>query len=356
MENDKMIEQIPYIFNRDYHNVIELNKGQYAYCLDDGYIIQNKIASKDISMNRQDSIHIRLFGKDDRCVATINGKRAEIPFAQNDITVHFSDFDFRTGKTYQFRLIPGTPNWKTIDNISQFELNNLRSGKYQFEIQRDDGAYGSVEFMILPPWYMSYLAILFYFIAGGTGLYAVNRYYNKKFKLTKDKMMADQARLIKEHGMEIENQRLLNENLYKNKELANVTMHLIQKNEILHDIKEELMQLKSQDQKHASRDIQIILKQINQNLTLEADKKLFDTSFDKVHEAFLKQLKKDFPSLTREDLKLAAFLRMDLSSKEIAPLFNISLRGLENKRYRLRKKLMLGSEVDLTDYFNEVIK
>jgi hypothetical protein len=356
MLGDQMAEQIPYLFNRDYHNAIELNESQYAFCLDDGYIIQNKIATSNKTVSGEHTIIIRLFGKDNSCLTSKQGKRAEIPFSQNDLTVYFNDLDFRTGKTYQYRLLPGLSNWKTIDNNSLFELNNLRSGKYRLEIRRHDGANGNVEFMILPPWYLSYLAIMFYIVALGASIYSINGYYNKKLMRTKDKMMADQARLIKEHSMEIENQRLLNENLYKNKELANVTMHLIQKNEILQDIREELMQMKSQDQNHASRDIQIILKQINQNLTLEADKKLFDTSFDEVHEDFLKQLKKNFPSLTREDLKLAAFLKMDLSSKEIAPLFNISLRGLENKRYRLRKKLKLGSEVDLTDYFNTVIK
>ncbi len=355
MQENNMEEQIPYLFNRDYHNAIELNTGQYAFCLDDGYIIQNKTQVSKKKLNDQDTIYIRLFGKDNKCLASLQGKRTEIPFSLNDITVHFYDLDFKTGKTYQYRLFPGIQNWKTIDNNSLVELNNLRSGKYKLEIRSHEGANGSIEFDILPPWYLSYFAILFYVIALFGSIYSINRYYNKKLMQTKTKMMADQARLIKEHAMEIENQRLLNENIYKNKELANVTMHLIQKNEILQDIRGELMQMKSQDQKHASRDIQTILKQINQNLTLEADKKLFDTSFDEVHESFLKQLKKDFPSLTREDLKLAAFLKMDLSSKEIAPLFNISLRGLENKRYRLRKKLNLGSEVDLTDYFNTAI-
>ena len=69
-----------------------------------------------------------------------------------------------------------------------------------------------------------------------------------------------------------------------------------------------------------------------------------------MHEVFLHMLKKDFPELTPGDLRLAAYLKMNLSSKEIAPLLNISVRGVENKRYRLRQKLQLESDDNLTAF------
>ena len=57
-----------------------------------------------------------------------------------------------------------------------------------------------------------------------------------------------------------------------------------------------------------------------------------------------------YPDLTPGDLRLAAYLKMNLSSKEIAPLLNISIRGIENKRYRLRKKLELPEDTNLTEF------
>lgn len=357
MSGETPKEQIPYLFNRDYHNAIELNPDQFALCLDDGYIIQNRTSDPATKMASQNAISIRILNKEGNCILPKNNKSIKIPFQENDISIRFYDLDYRAGKNYYYRLIPGTAQWKQIDNIGQIDFNNLQSGNYLIEIQRDDHAYGKSHFIIQKPWYLSIPAILFYLILLIILIYAVNRYYSKKMKNTKDKMLAERNRLIRQHEMEIENQQLLNENLFKNKELANVTMHLIQKNETLQDIREELLQLKHQpDQKHLSRDFQIILKQINQNLNQEADKKLFDTSFDKVHETFLKELKRIFPNLSREDLKLAAFLRMNLTSKEIAPLFNISLRGLENKRYRLRKKLKIESDQTLIDFFNSILK
>ena len=196
------------------------------------------------------------------------------------------------------------------------------------------------------------MAKIFYFLILCTLLFIINKYYIKKLKTEKEKYLQENNRLIREHHIQIENQRLQNENLIKNKELANATLHLIQKNETLLEIKEELMAVrKTSEHKLDTEYFQLIMKQINDNLTLQNDKKLFDACFDEVHNAFLKKLKYQHSDLTADDMKLAAYLRMNLTSKEIAPLFNISLRGLENKRYRLRKKMKLDIDLNLTDFF-----
>ncbi|HEU0226802.1 MAG TPA: LuxR C-terminal-related transcriptional regulator, partial [Arachidicoccus soli] len=57
-----------------------------------------------------------------------------------------------------------------------------------------------------------------------------------------------------------------------------------------------------------------------------------------------------FPNLTAQDLRLAAYLKMNLTTKEIAPLLNISTRGVEIKRYRLRKKMNLDEHENLSDF------
>jgi DNA-binding CsgD family transcriptional regulator len=64
----------------------------------------------------------------------------------------------------------------------------------------------------------------------------------------------------------------------------------------------------------------------------------------------MKKLRNNYPELTPKDLRLCAYLRMNLSSKEIAPLLNISIRGVEISRYRLRKKLHLPRDANLTDF------
>jgi DNA-binding CsgD family transcriptional regulator len=77
---------------------------------------------------------------------------------------------------------------------------------------------------------------------------------------------------------------------------------------------------------------------------------MFEHLFDQAHENFFKRLKTSFPDLTTSDLRLCAYLRLNLSSKEIAPLLNISVRGVEEKRYRIRKRLGLSSDQGLSDF------
>ena len=78
----------------------------------------------------------------------------------------------------------------------------------------------------------------------------------------------------------------------------------------------------------------------------------FNFYFDQVHQQFVDNLKTRFPNLSKNDFKLCAFLRMNLSTKEIAPLLNISVRGVEISRYRLRKKLGLERQTNLNDFLN----
>ena len=80
------------------------------------------------------------------------------------------------------------------------------------------------------------------------------------------------------------------------------------------------------------------------------DWKRFEVNFKELHEDFFERLLKEFPKLTPKDLKLCAYLKMNLSSKEIAPLMGISLRGVEIHRYRLRKKLQIETSEYLSSF------
>ncbi|MFZ1735333.1 MAG: LuxR C-terminal-related transcriptional regulator, partial [Candidatus Moraniibacteriota bacterium] len=95
---------------------------------------------------------------------------------------------------------------------------------------------------------------------------------------------------------------------------------------------------------------QKIMHLIDQNLSSDEEWEIFEQNFAEVHEEFLNNLSILHADLTSGELKLAAYIRMDLSSKEIAPLLNISLRSVENKRYRLRKKLGLEHDDNLSSY------
>ncbi len=86
----------------------------------------------------------------------------------------------------------------------------------------------------------------------------------------------------------------------------------------------------------------------------QQDWNLFENSFDEAHENYFRKLKEEYPDLTPNDLKLSAYLRMNMSSKEISSLLNITVRSVELRRYRLRKKLNMEHDKNLVEFFMEL--
>jgi DNA-binding CsgD family transcriptional regulator len=93
-----------------------------------------------------------------------------------------------------------------------------------------------------------------------------------------------------------------------------------------------------------------VIRKIERDIENETYWEVFETHFEQVHEAFLKRLSMKHGNLTPRELRLAAYLRMNMSSKEIASLMNITPRAVENNRSRLRKKLNLDQGENLVDY------
>ena len=142
---------------------------------------------------------------------------------------------------------------------------------------------------------------------------------------------------------------------FKNSELATNAMHLVQKGELLTKIKSELNQLmKAVDNEKAASELKKVVKVLGEDEKMDKDWEHFTHHFDKVHSDFVVVLKEKYPSITANELKLSAYLRMNLSTKEIAQLMNISVRGVEISRYRLRKKLGISSEVNLFDFLMSI--
>jgi DNA-binding CsgD family transcriptional regulator len=137
--------------------------------------------------------------------------------------------------------------------------------------------------------------------------------------------------------------------IHRDKELANQTMDLIHKNKFLSRIREDLEKIKmSTNDEVLKGKITSLIARIGKDVDHDKQWEVFETAFDEVHEDFLNRLKGRFPSLTPKELRLCAYLRMNISTKEIAPLMNISIRGVEICRYRVRKKLNIDRDMNLT--------
>jgi len=221
--------------------------------------------------------------------------------------------------------------------------------------------------------YLVYAALI------GIIIFVIHRFQRRKFirqqqkheeerekleylnKLQKEKFEEEQKQLTYLHQLELEkseneitklkNEKLQTEIEHKNTELASVAMHLVQKGELLAYIKDEMGRLKKVTNGDKSPDdFKKILRILDEENKMDKDWDHFAVHFDKVHSDFLRTLKTKYPVLSAHELKLCAYLVMNLSSKEIAQLMNISVRGVEISRYRLRKKFHLPTETNLFDF------
>jgi DNA-binding CsgD family transcriptional regulator len=216
-------------------------------------------------------------------------------------------------------------------------------------------------FVILPPWYQTTWAFAVYVIIFISFNYLFFKWLRKLFLRQQQKHEEEQKQLQYLHQLEIEKSekeiiKLRNEKLeaeigHKNKELASTAMHLVQKGELLGNVREELQRLKKVSNGEGSSDeLKKMLKILNEEHKMDKDWEQFALHFDNVHSDFLQILKINYPKINTHELKLSAYLRMNLSSKEIAQLENISVRGVEISRYRLRKKLQIPTETNLYDF------
>ncbi|MBK9742065.1 MAG: hypothetical protein IPO94_03515 [Saprospiraceae bacterium] len=326
----------PFIVNKDYHNICLIDSNTVGLCLSEGYAIVNlDFLSKPTP--KADMVFSLVWPSDGSCKPVSEREKIQLPYSRNIGIIYFHTPAFKLHSTYFSRLMPLDTLWNPIGGDGKFAFNHLPYGNYTFEVKYNNDVY-KIEFEIAAPWYLSKWAFLLYAFLTIVLIWWMKLMFDRQLTRQKLRLEQENVRMLRERMIEMENDRLYQDNIAKSKDLANATMHLIQKNELIQEIKDELIQIrKSGDQTLTAHDFRNMMNQINENLTVQDDKNLFDANFEEVHADFLGKLKKEYTQLTADDLKLAAYIRMNLSSKEIAPLFNISIRGLENKRYRLRK-------------------
>ncbi|MBN2766055.1 MAG: hypothetical protein JXR27_06740 [Paludibacteraceae bacterium] len=278
---------------------------------------------------------------------------------------------------YSFKLEGYDQNWSDYSFNSFKEYNQLPRGKYVFKLKARDmldfrEAVIFLDFEILPAWYETQLAFGIYIIWGIVILILLIVFINYRsgkgaaeMKKIKEKEMQEQKKIFDEETQakkreikELKNQQLQYELRHKSQELASSTMNLIRKNEILLEIVETINKTTEDIQRNT--DLKVVVKRlanvernIRQNIQNDDNWKKFEENFDLVYENYLRRLGESYPDLNITDKKICAYIKMGLSSKDMAPLLNMSVRSIETNRYRIRKKLDLEREVNLSEYLQK---
>jgi len=340
-----------------FENISKTDKSNYILGTNNGYIsldIDNySTQSPDIRLNK-----IEAFKLNQDPELLNNEGFNQLEYNSNNLRFYPSVSNYQKFQpvTFEYFLEGYLNEWISIDETSVITFNNLKPGDYEFKLRAKIGdLYSknteSFSFSVERPWYLSNFMIANYLLIFAILFFLLNRSYEKYYREKEEKMIRinkNKLELIeferKQALMAVENTKLQTDIESKNRELAVSTMSMIKKNQFLSKIKSDLKKPDS------SEKIFSVIKMIDRNLNNKDDWKFFEEAFNNADKDFLKKVKSTHPSLTNNDLRLCAYLRLNLSSKDIAPLLNISLSSVEIKRYRLRKKMNLSHGEGLTEH------
>ncbi|MCX2572961.1 ligand-binding sensor domain-containing protein [Pedobacter sandarakinus] len=360
-----------------YENISKISNSIYLISVDDGFVIYNTAENRAKQKVKLPAVLIRRIDDITDKYYTISetgndGGETEVPYSRNNIRISFALPYYRQAKIkFQYFLKGYSKDWSDWSYATQKDFTNLSSGSYEFKVRAklDDSSVTEIttfEFVILRPWYLNNWAIIFYAIIFVALLIIGKRTYERKLRRDSlkisDRLQAEQDEILRQETeanekqiIKLQTEKLQAELASKNRELANSAMTLVYKNELLQKLSDEITKLKDENGKKLSEDqTRKIQKVINDGMNDERDWHLFENSFNEAHESFFKKLKAQHPDLVPNDLKLCAYLRMNMSSKEMSSLLNISLRGVEIRRYRLRKKLEVPHDKNLTEFLMEL--
>jgi DNA-binding CsgD family transcriptional regulator len=375
----KMVADLEHIYPYDMHNVfVGAEKGFYLINYEEykknRYPIQARIRVVK-ALGKTDSL---LFGG---YFGEVNDSLEQPAGAIYNISNQWSSLHFeyssplyaaQSSIQYSYLLKGFDKDWSEWSRKTEKEYTNLPAGYYTFQVKSksnlgNESAVTEYSFSILPPWYQTSWAYLLYGCVFAGLVFLVYYWLRRIFLRQQARHEEEQKQLQYLHQLEMEKSekeivKLRNEKLeaeieHKNTELASTAMHLVQKGELLSNIREELMRIKKGAggvNGDAAEEFKKMLRILGEENKMDKDWEQFAIHFDKVHSDFLQILKSAYPQLSAHELKLCAYLRMNLSSKEIAQLENISVRGVEISRYRLRKKLRIPTEINLFDFLMEL--
>jgi ligand-binding sensor domain-containing protein/DNA-binding CsgD family transcriptional regulator len=377
--NNARLSPFDNIFIQDQNNIyigtqkglVHYDPAVYKNYYDNMYVYINQV---QISSRKEDSLWY--YSGNSHLDERIIENNFSLPYTLNSVSFRFNSPDLENADQieYSYHLENFDGQWSDWTNKNIQEYTNLRWGEYYFEVKarniynnisNTDGFHFSIE----PPFYRSNRALIIYFIFG-TGLISALVFFyirriekvrsqeqNKQlsaFRKTEERL-ENQKKAAEEQVIHLNNEKLEAEMKHKNKELATSTYHIIQKNKFLNTLKDELSRLsKNARSEFVENELRKISRKIDRDIKNEKDWEVFNRYFDEVHQEFHSRLMELHPELTPGDLRLCAYLRMNISSKEIAPLMNISVRGVEISRYRLRKKLKLDRDTNLIDYIMKI--
>ena len=288
-----------------------------------------------------------------------------IAYANNSVRIEYQvpALHAALAAKYQYRLNGG--EWSPLSDNTSKEYSNLREGTYTFEVRAEmkNGSVStdSITFLVLPPWYRTIYAYFVYALIFAALLVWLYKMENRRIRKKESMAVEEKNKEVNQMKVEIdklEKEKMDLDLMHKSQEIANLVASVGRKNETMAGLKEQIKQVATRiDRDNAidcKRQLLTIMNSIDSNMEGDEILKKFEEQFDQANNHFMQKLRSRHTDLNQNEIMMCAYLKMNLSTKEIAPLLNLSVRGVETIRYRLRKKFGLEREDNLVVYLNNI--
>ncbi len=263
---------------------------------------------------------------------------------------------------YTTRLRPIEKDYSAPTTATERDLTALSSGDYTLDIRMltpEGTTERSLTIRIARPWYKSGWMILLYVVAGILCGLGVAWWVRLLLRRDKERIEAEKNAQLRAQQMQIlqlENDKTQFELRQKSQELSNLILSENNRKELSESVQREIKRcldaLQAGDEVNTRLRLQNLLQRLASNSDGGVDWSRFEDNFDIVNDRFIRRLTAKYPWLSKQEKRLCVYIKMGLQTKEIAPLLNISPRGVEMMRYRLRQKMELGTQLNLKQYFN----
>ncbi len=389
-EHSEVIFADPNFFILGFTHVEPLNEQYYIVSGVDGFSVV------DTERKRSDVVSIKpriigLYDTNNRDSLILSGAygldvdRVELPFSSNSLRISFGNNTVNDhGVEYSYMLEGSDEVWSEWISVNsgygrsvynQKEYTQLFEGNYNFLLRVRD-SFGNIEqsslqISISPPWHRtSQMYLLYAVIFVAAVLYSrkrINQYYADRRRLVElqsERQIEFHKRRFESHAIvqenniiKLKNEKLEGEILAKSAELSNLLLNKLEKNDIISEVKVGLKQIKddAMSHQHSSvvRRVMQLDRELDEMLVDNVDWSSFEDNFNITNNNFIHKIVEKYSWMNISERKLCVYIKMGLQNKEIAPLLNLSVRGVEMMRYRIRKKMELDRSESLYEFFQQ---
>lgn len=351
---------------KDYYSAAHINSQYYFYPIYNGFALYDVTKKNNpIELTKPLVRKVNAFGNEKSILINEDQK---IKYRNNNLRFYFTIPNADASVEYQYQLKGFSDKWSALSPKTEAEFLNLSEGKYELHVKAFyRGKYSPEEvftFSIAPPWYRSILAYILWIGLILAVIYFVRKVHHNRLNRKVSQLLRRKERDLEEqakkHELELMYQKQQNseldkkrlEELLETKELELAQKALIQKqnNETIQKIKSKIVQLQEKaNVKIPARMYQELLQYIDKKGNDNANKE-FEIAFDNSQLKFHENLLKAYPDLTNKDLLLCSYLKMNMTSKQIADITGLLSSSIDVNRSRLRKKMGLSKDDSISDF------